>query len=112
MSKPITLKDISNEITLKDAASMIEMESGQTSEWRTLFNGMSYEQKNEYYELKEQILNKQPLQQFSKENIRRDYLAFYHQGVTKGSFSYTVEHFLEEVNSDLDLEKIKNSLWP
>lgn len=108
MSKQITLTTISNGMTENDVKSMIKMEAEQTSEWVALFNGMSYEQKNRYYELKDQVLkSKQQSEQNSLEDLRNDFLAFYHQGVARGSFSYTIEHFLEEVNPGLDLENVK-----
>lgn len=108
MRKQITLASISNEMTESDVETMMQMEHEQTPEWSILFSGMSYEQKNNYYRVKEQILKrKERPQQFSKADTREDYLAFYHQGVTRGSFSYTEEHFLEEVDSELDIEKIK-----
>lgn len=108
MSKRITLASISNEMTESDVEAMIQMEYEQTTEWRVLFNGMSYEQKNDYYQVKEQVLKKKERPKiFSEIDIRNDYLAFYHQGVTRGSFSFTEEHFLKEVDSKLDIEKVK-----
>lgn len=108
MSKRITLASISNEMTESDVEAMIQMEYEQTTEWRALFSSMSYEQKNDYYQVKEQVLKKKERPKiFSELDIRNDYLAFYHQGVTRGSFSFTEEHFLKEVDSKLDIEKVK-----
>jgi ribA/ribD-fused uncharacterized protein len=108
MSKQITLANIANKMTESDVENMMQMEHEQTPEWSTLFSGMSYEQRNNYYQVKEQILKrKERPQKKSKTDIRNDYLAFYYQGVTRGSFSYTEEHFLEEVDSKLGIEKIK-----
>lgn len=105
--KQITIYDLMNGISETEVQIMTTMESAQTEEWKDLYNKMTFEQKEIYYNLKDKLFKSVVAGQ---KDAKAEQLAFYKYGVEHGNFAFTLEHYFDLAGEHILIGNIEENV--